>query len=145
MRVPIFSTLSPSLRIVNPFHFSHSTGCEIIFKVALICISPKSNNVEYVYICVWVQQSLWSHFQMRIILKDHCKKVTMKLNTIIHAYHPSAFPLLHYIVTFLFCSINIWQCLDTLCQNFSGQARTSSLPLSPLEFSELKQSVKIKA
>ena len=65
--------------------------------------------------------------------------MTMKLNTMIHAYHLSIFPFLHYIATFLFCSINICQSLDTLCQNFSGQARTFSLPLSPLEFSsELK-------
>ena len=79
------------------------------FSVVLMCIALKPDHVEYGNICKWVWQLIWNHFQMRI-LRDHCTKMAMKANTIIHVSH--LLLCLSYTAIFLFCSLNICQHLD---------------------------------
>lgn len=98
----------------------------------------KSDDIEYEYICIWVWQSFWNHFQMGVILKDHEKKMTMKSNTIIHAYHAS-FSFLYFRLSILFVGVYI-----LYAKNFSGQARTFSLPFSPLYHSPQRLHIKWK-
>ena len=57
----------------------------------------------------------------------------------------STLPPFYFVAIKFILTINICQCLDNLCQNFSGQARTFSLPLSPLEFSSELKSVQFSS
>lgn len=36
------------------FHSSHPSGCKVVSSLVLICLSLMTNDVEYLFLCLWV-------------------------------------------------------------------------------------------
>ena len=53
-----FSTLSPALGIVSSFTFSHSDWCVGVCHCGVLCSSPVTSNVEYLFICLFAINNL---------------------------------------------------------------------------------------
>lgn len=53
-----FSTLSPALGVVSSFSFSHSDWCVGVRHCGVLCFSPVTSNVEYLFICLFAINNL---------------------------------------------------------------------------------------